>query len=94
MKCGVGMNSRIVNMRFEPKSSAVEAEMNKGTEFATTKFTTRQTYTLACIKGSLKNNPISFQEKDIMEFQATIAKLPGGEYVPSLLSMQALQAKS
>merc|ERR1719264_1500241 len=54
---------RIVNMCFEPKSFAVEAETDKGTEFVTTKLTTRQTYTLAFIEGSLKGNPISLQEE-------------------------------
>merc|ERR1712151_404536 len=44
---------RIVNMCFEPKSFAVEAETDKGTEFVTTKLTTRQTYTLAFIEGAL-----------------------------------------
>merc|ERR1711972_1072083 len=84
---------RIVNMCFEPKSFAVEAETDKGTEFVTTKLTTRQTYTLAFIEGSLKGNPISFQEEDGMDFQATTVKLPDGEYVPFLFSMKALQAK-
>merc|ERR1719479_796157 len=68
-------------------------ETDKGTEFVTTKLTTRQTYTLAFIEGSLKGNPISFQEEDGMDFQATTVKLPDGEYVPFLFSMKALQAK-
>jgi len=83
---------RIVNMCFEPKSFAVEAETDKGTEFVTTKLTTRQTYTLAFIEGALKGNPISFQEEDGMDFQATTVKLPDGEYVPFLFSMKALKA--
>merc|ERR1719264_1591118 len=85
---------RIVNMCFEPKSFAVEAETDKGTEFVTTKLTTRQTYTLAFIEGSLKGNPIAFKEEDGMDFQATTVKLPDGEYVPFLFSMKALEARA
>merc|ERR1719264_1119591 len=85
---------RIVNMCFEPKSFAVEAETDKGTEFVTTKLTTRQTYTLAFIEGALNSKDgISFKEEDGMDFQATTVKLPDGEYVPFLFSMKALQAK-
>merc|ERR1712045_597655 len=64
-----------------------------GTEFVTTKLTTRQTYTLAFVEGALKGNPISFQEEDGMDFQATTVKLPDGEYVPFLFSMKALKAQ-
>merc|ERR1711979_73055 len=77
---------------FEPKSFAVEAETDKGTEFVTTKLTTRQTYTLAFIEGSLKGNPITFQEEDGMDFAATTVKLPDGEYVPFLFSVKSLVA--
>merc|ERR1711972_1070108 len=85
---------RIVNMCFEPKSFAVEAETDKGTEFVTTKLTTRQTYTLAFIEGALNSKDgISFKEEDGMDFQATTVKLPDGEYVPFLFSMGGLVAK-
>merc|ERR1711920_333097 len=80
------MGQCIVNMCFEPKSFAVEAETDKGTEFVTTKLTTRQTYTLAFIEGQLSS-------KDGISFKATTVKLPDGEYVPFLFSMKALQAK-
>merc|ERR1711933_608459 len=90
----MGDGQRIVNMCFEPKSFAVEAETDKGTEFVTTKLTTRQTYTLAFIEGALNSKDgISFKEEDGMDFQATTVKLPDGEYVPFLFSMKALQAK-
>eukprot|EP00413_Alexandrium_margalefii_P007474 CAMPEP_0204532752 /NCGR_PEP_ID=MMETSP0661-20131031/11896_1 /ASSEMBLY_ACC=CAM_ASM_000606 /TAXON_ID=109239 /ORGANISM="Alexandrium margalefi, Strain AMGDE01CS-322" /LENGTH=189 /DNA_ID=CAMNT_0051539021 /DNA_START=92 /DNA_END=658 /DNA_ORIENTATION=- len=60
----VGSNAKITNLCFEPKSWAVEAETDKGTEFVTTKLLTRQTYTLAFINGDLSANPITFREDD------------------------------
>ena len=86
-------NSRLVNVCFEPKSFAVEFETDKGKEFATTKLTTRQTYTLAFIEGSLDANPITFKEQDGMDFAATTVKLPDGEYVPFLFTVKELVAK-
>ena len=85
--------SRLVNVCFEPKSFAVEFETDKGKEFATTKLTTRQTYTLAFIEGSLDANPITFKEQDGMDFAATTGKLPDGEYVPFLFTVKELVAK-
>ncbi|OLP79655.1 Oxygen-evolving enhancer protein 1, chloroplastic [Symbiodinium microadriaticum] len=85
--------SRLVNVCFEPKSFAVEFETDKGKEFATTKLTTRQTYTLAFIEGSLDANPITFKEQDGMDFAATTVKLPDGEYVPFLFTVKELVAK-
>ena len=86
-------NSRLTNVCFEPKSFAVEFETDKGKEFATTKLTTRQTYTLAFIEGSLDANPITFKEQDGMDFAATTVKLPDGEYVPFLFTVKELVAK-
>ena len=48
----VNSGSKIVNMCFEPKSFAVEAETRKGKEFVTTKLLTRQTYTLAFMRAT------------------------------------------
>jgi len=85
--------SRMKNFCLEPKSFAVEAETDKGKEFVTTKLTTRQTYTIAFVEGSLSPNPITFKEEDGMDFQATTVKLPDGEYVPFLFSCKSLVAK-
>ena len=78
---------------FEPKSFAVEIDTDNGKEFATTKLTTRQTYTLAFIEGNLDPNPITFKEQDGMDFAATTVKLPDGEYVPFLFTVKELVAK-
>merc|ERR1712060_924087 len=64
-----------------------------GKEFVTTKLTTRQTYTIAFVEGSLSPNPLTFKEEDGMDFQATTVKLPDGEYVPFLFSCKSLVAK-
>jgi photosystem II oxygen-evolving enhancer protein 1 len=85
--------SRMKNFCLEPKSFAVEAETDKGKEFVTTKLTTRQTYTIAFVEGSLSPNPLTFKEEDGMDFQATTVKLPDGEYVPFLFSCKSLVAK-
>eukprot|EP00930_Biecheleria_cincta_P026188 TRINITY_DN184_c0_g1_i3.p1 TRINITY_DN184_c0_g1~~TRINITY_DN184_c0_g1_i3.p1 ORF type:complete len:341 (-),score=101.65 TRINITY_DN184_c0_g1_i3:140-1162(-) len=85
--------SRLKNVCFEPKSFAVEFDTDKGKEFATTKLTTRQTYTLAFIEGSLEPNPITFTEQDGMDFAATTVKLPDGQYVPFLFTVKELVAK-
>ena len=71
--------SKMINVCFEPKSFAVEIDTDNGKEFATTKLTTRQTYTLAFIEGNLDPNPITFKEQDGMDFAATTVKLPDGE---------------
>jgi len=89
----VKAGSKMINVCFEPKSFAVEFETDKGKEFATTKLTTRQTYTLAFIEGSLDPNPITFKEQDGMDFAATTVKLPDGQYVPFLFTVKGLVAK-
>merc|ERR1712039_326110 len=45
----------------------------------TTKLTTRQTYTLDFIEGTLNPNPMTFVEQDGMDFQAVTVKLPDGK---------------
>ena len=89
----VSSGSKIINMCFEPKSFAVEAETRKGKEFVTTKLLTRQTYTLAFIEGGLTPSPITFQEKEGMDFAATTVQLPDGERVPFLFTVKNLVAK-
>merc|ERR1711972_346770 len=79
---------------FEPKSFAVEAEVEGGKkEFVTTKLMTRQTYSLAFIEGPLTANPITFVEEDGMDFAATTVQLPDGERVPFMFTVKQLVAK-
>jgi len=85
--------SRLINVCFEPKSFAVETEVDGGSKFVTTKLLTRQTYTLTAIVGDLSANPVTFKEEDGMDFAATTVKLPNGEYVPFLFSVKNLVAK-
>ncbi|CAK9025087.1 unnamed protein product [Durusdinium trenchii] len=89
----VKAGSKLINVCFEPKSFAVEIDTDNGKEFATTKLTTRQTYTLAFVEGNLDPNPITFKEQDGMDFAATTVKLPDGEYVPFLFTVKELVAK-
>merc|ERR1711948_145141 len=87
-------NSRLRYVCFEPKSFAVEAEIEPGKkEFVTTKLTTRQTYTLDFIEGTLNPNPITFVEEDGMDFAATTVQLPDGERVPFMFTVKQLVAK-
>merc|ERR1711972_607626 len=87
-------NSRLRYVCFEPKSFAVETELEPGKkEFVATKLTTRQTYTLDFIEGKLEPNPITFTEQDGMDFQAVTVKLPNGEYVPFMFTVKDLIAK-
>jgi len=84
---------RMINMCFEPKSFAVEAETDNGKEFVTTRLLTGQTYTIDYVEGPLSTNPITFKEEDGMDFQAVTVKLPDGEYVPFLFTVKKLLAK-
>eukprot|EP00408_Alexandrium_pacificum_P056723 CAMPEP_0171175638 /NCGR_PEP_ID=MMETSP0790-20130122/11329_1 /TAXON_ID=2925 /ORGANISM="Alexandrium catenella, Strain OF101" /LENGTH=227 /DNA_ID=CAMNT_0011640515 /DNA_START=92 /DNA_END=771 /DNA_ORIENTATION=+ len=85
--------SKMMNFCLEPKSWAVEAETDKGTEFVTTKLLTRQTYTLAFIGGELSPSPITFKEDDGIHTLPTTVQLPNGEYVPFLFSCKGLVAQ-
>jgi photosystem II oxygen-evolving enhancer protein 1 len=84
--------NRFVNVCFEPKSFAVETETVNGQEFVTTRLVTGQTYTIDYVTGDLSPNPITFQEKDGMDFQAVTVQLPNAERVPFLFSMKKLKA--
>merc|ERR1711972_759009 len=85
--------SRMRYVCFEPKSFAVEATLDGKKEFVTTKLTTRQTYTLDFIEGTLNPNPMTFVEQDGMDFQVATVKLPDGEYVPFMFTVKDLVAK-
>jgi len=86
---------KIINMCFEPKSFAVEAETENGKEFVTTRLMTRQTYSIEAIQGPLKQNgkTIKFQETDGMDFSPTTVELPDGERVPFLFTCKQLEAE-
>merc|ERR1712217_889429 len=84
-------NSRLRYVCFEPKSFAVEAEVEGGKkEFVTTKLMTRQTYSLAFIEGPLTANPITFKVEDGLDHAATTVQLPDGERVPFLFTVKGL----
>lgn len=54
---------------------------------------TRQTYTLDGIEGTLTGNPITFSEKEGIDYAATTVQLPGGERVPFLFTVKDLVAQ-
>jgi len=84
-------------MCIEPKAWAVEEEVgSKGAtekRFVTSKVMTRQTYTLDGIEGTLSGSPITFSEKEGIDYAATTVQLPGGERVPFLFTVKDLVAK-
>jgi len=88
---------KLVDMCIEPKAWAVEEEVgNKGAterKFVTSKVMTRQTYTLDGIEGTLSGNPLTFSEKEGIDYAATTVQLPGGERVPFLFTVKDLVAK-
>jgi photosystem II oxygen-evolving enhancer protein 1 len=91
----VGDKSKLINMCFEPKSFAVEADTERGKEFVTTRLTTRQTYTIEGVQGPLKkdNGGLKFTEITGMDFQAVTVELPDGERVPFLFTVKQLVAQ-
>jgi len=88
---------KLVDMCIEPKAWAVEEEVgSKGAtekKFVTSKVMTRQTYTLDGIEGTLTGNPITFSEKEGIDYAATTVQLPGGERVPFLFTVKDLVAQ-
>lgn len=64
-------------------------------EFVDTKLMTRLTYTLDEISGKFKvdgSGKVSFVEEDGIDYAATTVQLPGGERVPFLFTIKALNA--
>lgn len=88
---------KLVDMCIEPKAWAVEEEVgSKGAterKFVTSKVMTRQTYTLDGIEGDLSGSPITFSEKEGIDYAATTVQMPGGERVPFLFTVKNLVAK-
>jgi len=90
----VKKGSKMINMCFEPKSFAVEADTENGKEFVTTRLMTRQTYSIEGIAGplTLNGNSITFDEKTGLDFSPTTVELPDGERVPFLFTVKQLKA--
>merc|ERR1712227_911854 len=67
-----------------------------GTEAVDTKVTTRQTYVLTGIEGSLvvDGGKLAFLEEDGIDYAPTTVQLPGGERVPFLFTVKNLVATS
>merc|ERR1712227_761173 len=65
-----------------------------GTEAVDTKVTTRQTYVLTGIEGSLVTDggKLTFVEEDGIDYAPTTVQLPGGERVAFLLTVKQLNA--
>jgi len=66
------------------------------TEPVNTKVTTRQTYTLTGIEGTLasEGGKLTFREQDGIDYAASTVQLPGGERVPFLFTVKNLVAQS
>merc|ERR1712216_405647 len=64
------------------------------TEPVNTKVTTRQTYTLTGIEGTLasEGGKLTFREQDGIDYAASTVQLPGGERVPFLYTVKNLVA--
>jgi photosystem II oxygen-evolving enhancer protein 1 len=92
--------SRLTNFCLEPTSFQVlEEKLTKQglvTEAVNTKVTTRQTYTLTGIEGSLasEGGKLTFREQDGIDYAASTVQMPGGERVPFLFTVKNLVAKA
>jgi photosystem II oxygen-evolving enhancer protein 1 len=100
IKIAGGKKYRIQEFCLEPTSFQVlEEKLTKGgliTEAVDTKVTTRQTYVLTGIEGSLVTDggKLAFLEEDGIDYAPTTVQLPGGERVPFLFTVKNLVAKS
>merc|ERR1712182_11118 len=95
-----GGNYKLKNFCLEPTSFQVlEERLTKQglvTEPVNTKVTTRQTYTLTGIEGTLasEGGKLTFREQDGIDYAASTVQLPGGERVPFLFTVKNLISKS
>merc|ERR1719218_373020 len=86
-KISVGNGYRMKNFCLEPTSFQVlEERLTKQglvTEPVNTKVTTRRTYTLTGIEGTLtsEGGKLTFREQDGIDYAASTVQLPGGERV-------------
>jgi photosystem II oxygen-evolving enhancer protein 1 len=99
-KIAISGNKRLANLCLEPTSFQVlEEKLTKSgivTEAVNTKVTTRQTYVLTGIEGSLESagGKLTFNEQDGIDYAATTVQLPGGERVPFLYTVKNLVAQA
>jgi len=95
-----GGKYRMESFCLEPTSFQVlEDKLTKNgviTEAVNTKVTTRQTYTLTGIEGSLasEGGKVVFQEQDGIDYAPSTVQMPGGERVPFLFTVKDLRASS
>merc|ERR1719230_393657 len=94
----VGAKAKMNDFCLEPTSFQVlEQKLTKAgviTEAVDTKVTTRQTYVLTGMEGTLGGSPLTFSEKDGIDYAPTTVQLPGGERVPFLFTVKNLVAKA
>jgi len=66
------------------------------TEPVNTKVTTRQTYTLTGIEGTLasEGGKLTFREQDGIDYAPSTVQMPGGERVPFLFTVKNLVAQA
>merc|ERR1719460_3551592 len=97
-KISVGAGYKMKNFCLEPTSFQVlEEKLTKQglvTEPVNTKVTTRQTYTLTGIEGTLasEGGKLTFREQDGIDYAASTVQMPGGERVPFLFTVKNLVA--
>jgi len=97
-KISVGNGYKLKNFCLEPTSFQVlEERLTKNglvTEPVNTKVTTRQTYTLTGIEGTLgsEGGKLTFREQDGIDYAPSTVQMPGGERVPFLFSVKNLVA--
>merc|ERR1711871_1564121 len=93
-----GGNYKLKNFCLEPTSFQVlEERLTKNglvTEPVNTKVTTRQTYTLTGIEGTLasEGGKLTFREQDGIDYAPSTVQMPGGERVPFLFTVKNLVA--
>jgi len=99
-KISVGGGYRLNNFCLEPtKFQVLEEKLTKEglvTQPVDTKVTTRQTYTLTGMEGSLasEGGKLTFREQDGIDYAASTVQLPGGERVPFLFTVKQLVAQA
>jgi photosystem II oxygen-evolving enhancer protein 1 len=97
-KISVGGGYKLKNFCLEPTSFQVlEERLTKQglvTEPVNTKVTTRQTYTLTGMEGTLtsEGGKLTFREQDGIDYAPSTVQLPGGERVPFLFTVKQLVA--
>merc|ERR1719486_681331 len=93
-----GGNYKLKNFCLEPTSFQVlEEKLTKQglvTEPVNTKVTTRQTYTLTGMEGTLSSEggKLTFREQDGIDYAPSTVQMPGGERVPFLFTVKQLVA--